>query len=318
LVRKSSVLITGSQGLIGSRLRERLAEDGFDIVELDLKKGGNVLDRTEVLRSAKRVEGVVHLAAVSRVVDAYRQPLKAIRTNVLGTANVLEGMRRSGKSQWLVFGSSREIYGEVTKVPVAESFSLRPVNVYGATKLSGESIVSAYCANYGLRAIMLRFSNVYGGIPDHPTRVIPAFVRRALLKQDVIVNGGNQTFDFVHVDDAVEGIVSAIAHVSEYQNGSYRAYHLVSGKGTSIMTLAKKILKITNSKSRIKIGRSRTYDVVRFVGNPLKARLELGWEPRISLDKGLTRYVRLVSHGSNAAPHTSVSPAMKMTRRSSV
>lgn len=150
---------------------------------------------------------MVHLAAVSGLENCRRNPDGAVLTNVLGTRNVLEAARKFD-IQRVVFTSSAAVYGMPVTTPVGEDHPLRPMNLYGVTKLAGESLMRAYYDVYGLETVVLRLRNVYGvGVFTRWRTVVPRFVRQAMEGKPLTVYGdGWQTRDFVHVLDVVEAI----------------------------------------------------------------------------------------------------------------
>lgn len=293
ILKKQSVLITGSEGLIGKELSRKLEEREINVVGYDIKKGKNILDQKSLEKIMSDIDGVVHLAAVSRVIAGYKDPYTAILTNIIGTANLLESIRRKNPACWMIFGSSREVYGE-THSAVKESDPRKPINVYGASKSAGEHITLCYGNNYNLRTFVVRFSNVYGGLNDHVDRVIPRFFIQALENSDLTVYGGKQTFDFVHLSDAVDGLIKLIQKIINSEKLETSTFHFVTGKGVNLVELTNKIIKVTNSKSCIKYLPRREYDVDTFIGDPSVTMKTLGWKPKISIDNGLASYLKLI------------------------
>ena len=131
-----------------------------------------------------------------------------------------------------------------------------------------------FCRNYGI-TFVVRFSNVYGGLNDHKDRVIPKFMIQAMNNRNITVDGGKQVFDFVHVDEATDGVVKLVHQIISKKIKT-KTFLLVTGKGTNIMELAKKIIKITKSNSKIEIKKSRDYDVNYFIGDPSGSKKNLG------------------------------------------
>lgn len=292
-MKNQSILVTGSEGLIGKELSRKLREKKIRVVGYDIKNGQNILDQQSLEQIICDVTGVVHLAAISRVVTGYNDPYAAVMTNIIGTANLLDLIRRKNPSCWMIFGSSREVYGESQSV-VKESDPHNPVNIYGVSKSAGEGLSLCYGNNYKLRTFVVRFSNVYGGLNDHPDRVIPRFFKQALANSGITVHGGNQIFDFVHLSDAVDGLICLIQKIISNERLELRTFHFLTGKSLNIVDLANKIIKITNSKSVIKFAAAREYDVDTFVGDASLTMNTIGWEPKIPIDVGLKNYLKLI------------------------
>jgi len=292
-LKDQSVLVTGSEGLIGKELSGKLREKQIKVVGYDIKNGQNILDQKSLEKIICDVNGVIHLAAISRVVAGYNDPYAAVMTNVIGTSNILDLIRRKNPRCWMIFGSSREVYGESQAIK-KESDPQKPVNVYGASKSAGEYLSLCYGDNYNLRTFVVRFSNVYGGLNDHPDRVIPRFFNQALANSDITVYGGNQIFDFVHLSDVVEGLSKLIQKIINNEKLESRIFHFLTGKSSNLVDLAKKIIEITNSKSVINFLARRDFDVDTFVGDPSLTMKVLEWQPRISIDEGLQNYLKLM------------------------
>ena len=292
-MKNHTILVTGSEGLIGKELSIKLKEKKINVVGYDIKNGQDILDRVSLEKIICSIDGVIHLAATSRVVAGYNDPYKTVLTNIIGTTNMLDSIRRKNPQCWMIFGSSREVYGDSQKV-AKESDPQKPINVYGATKSAGEYLSLCYGNNYNLRTYIVRFSNVYGGLNDHPDRVVPRFFRQALTNEDITVYGGDQIFDFVHLSDAVEGLLALIQKIINNEKIQYRTLHFITGKSISLIDLSKKIIKLTNSKSCIKYLPKRQYDVDTFIGDPSVTVNILGWSPKISIDDGLIYYLKSI------------------------
>lgn len=287
------ILITGSSGLVGTALRAALRARGTQIAGLDIRAtgpdAGDIRDAARVRSALDRCDGIVHLAAISRVHWSEDAPDLCWSTNVGGLRTVLDATHHSERAAWVVFASSREVYGQPACLPVLEDSPLRPVNVYGRSKLAGEELVET-ARRAGLRASTLRLSNVYGTVHDHADRVVPAFARGAVLGRALRVDGADRSFDFVHLDDTVRGILSLIEHLAG--GGEPPApIHLCTGQAVPLASLATMAAEVAGSGSRLRIAPARTFDVERFCGSPERARALLGWTPRVTLREGLTRLI---------------------------
>lgn len=287
------VLVTGSSGLVGRALRDGLTSQGFEIHSLDLRaqgaNHGDVRDLARVRRALLGCDGVVHLAAVSRVIWAQRDPQLCMSTNVPGLHNVLRCIAESQRRPWLIFASSREVYGQPDRLPVDEDCPLKPINIYGQSKVEGEKLIDAARAD-GLRAAIVRLSNVFGCPRDYPDRVVPAFARAAVEGCPLRVDGASNTFDFTHIDDVSRGLVDLVKLLST-KEAAPPPIHFVTGSPTTLGELATLATTLAGSKSAVHAAPPRSFDVARFHGDPARARALLGWTPQVPLERGLTQLI---------------------------
>ncbi len=291
----SSILITGSEGLVGTALSRHLLALGHHVSRLDLRGDGPTHGDTrlpaDVARALRGVDGVVHLAAVSRVVWGERDPVGCWQTNVDGTRNVIEACLDNGSSPWVLFASSREVYGQAAHLPVTEDAELIPVNIYGRSKVAGEELVMGARAR-GLRTAIVRLANVYGSPRDHADRVVPAFARAAASGSDLRVDGPDHTFDFTHIDDAVEGLARLAARLDSGV-ADLPTVHLLPGCPTTLGELAKLAIELAGTDAAICTAPPRPYDVSQFYGDPTLAETVLGgWRAEVTLRDGLGQLVR--------------------------
>lgn len=285
-----TILITGARGLVGTALTVALQSQGARVRALDLAADGDdhgdVRDPTALARAVDGCDGVVHLAAVSRVVWGEREPERCHATNVEGTHHVLAAALATRSRPWVLFASSREVYGHADTLPVDEDAPMRPMNVYGRSKVAAEALTLDARAR-GLTTAVARLSNVYGRARDHVDRVVPAFVRAAARGEPLRVEGPDHLFDFTFVDDVARGLVAMVHRLAARE--TLPPIHFVSGEGTTLGALADLAVTLAGSPSAITVAPSRSYDVARFRGDPSRARAVLGWAPRVSLREGVAR-----------------------------
>jgi nucleoside-diphosphate-sugar epimerase len=284
----SRILVTGFRGLIGSALVRRLHAAGWEVRGFDIAQGLDVVDAEAVAEALDGCEGVVHLAAVSRVVWGERDPARCHLVNVTGTRNVLSAASRARRPVWVLAASSREVYGQAVSFPVGEAAELRPLNCYARSKVAAEKLVAA-SADSGLRASVIRFSSVYGAVTDHADRVVPAFARLAALGGTLRVDGSETTLDFTHVDDVAAALQTA-AEMLAGGSGTLPALHLVSGRGTSLPELAEMAIGAAG-RGRARVSPGRPYDVRSFIGDPARAGRVLGWRASTALEDGIADLV---------------------------
>jgi nucleoside-diphosphate-sugar epimerase/glycosyltransferase involved in cell wall biosynthesis/MoaA/NifB/PqqE/SkfB family radical SAM enzyme len=288
----SRVLVTGAAGAIGSSLVPALEAAGFDVVLLDraIDADHELVGGRAVPELLRGCDGVIHLAACARVGAAERGPDRAHDDNVEATAVLLAAVAKVHPRPWLVFASSREVYGNGEGRPSAEVDDLRPRNVYGRTKAQAEALVKRAAEN-GTRATILRLGNVYGAAGDHADRVVPAFVSAAVNREALVVRGTNRTLDLIHVRDVNTAFVAAaLAHGAGAPSGTL---NICSGVEVQLGWLAGRIATLAASPSRTREEAPAPHEVSRFVGDNGRARDVLGWVPMVSLESGLVELVRL-------------------------
>ncbi len=292
------ILITGGLGLIGSGLERDLRSLGTPARIFDLRGApgseafGDVRD-IETLRSRMPgCAGVVHLAGTSRVIWGERDPAACVTSNVGGTENVLKvaAEQPAGKRPWVIFASSREVYGRAPFLPVAEDCPLSPVNVYGRSKAAAEDLTRA-AGEAGLTTAIIRFSNVFGSIVDHNDRVVPAFARAGATGSIMLVEGGGNTFDFTWRDDVCRGLVALCQLVADKSRRSPPPIHLVTGRGTTLGELAQMALEAGGGLACVEVAAARNFDVEHFRGDPRRAQQLLGWRAETSIELGVARLV---------------------------
>jgi UDP-glucose 4-epimerase len=276
---------------------------------------GDIRDREVVERAADEMDAVVHLAAHTGVVDSLENPKENWDINVNGTVNLLEACRRKGVGRF-IFASSNAAVGQ-QKPPIDELKVPQPISPYGASKLAGEALCSAYYYSFDLNTICLRFANCYGPYSEHKTGVITRFVDWAKQGKPLTIYGdGNQTRDFVHVDDVCKAIhLSLVTSDSRFQIGESHLFQIGSGTETSINQLAELMEEIV-AESRLKTADSRisTQDIqLSTIKKPrrkgeieknysdiAKAKKILGFEPKVKLREGLKElYSTLLGNGDS-------------------
>ncbi len=307
-----SILVTGGAGFIGSHLCETLLERGHSVAAIDNfdphypraakqrnLRGlqfsnrfhfveGDIQDRRLVRRLLRNhgVEAVVHLAARPGVQASLRNPGAAYRINAAGTFALLETLRDS-RVQTTIFASSSTVYGRQeeggARGPFHEDGPTAPVSPYGASKVAGESYLRVFSALDGFRHVTLRLFTVYGP-RMRPDLSIPVLVSRALRSRPIPIYG-HPVRDFTHVQDVVRAFILAL----ERGRG---VYNVGGGQPLPIRDLARAVIELTGSRSRIMVRPPRPGDVPHTWADVSRARRELGWSPRVPLEEGLADYVR--------------------------
>lgn len=306
------VLITGGCGFIGANLVRRLEADSglslrvFDNESLGRRERlgafagefmhGDLRDPEALDAAMAGVDAVVHLAADTRVMDSIENPAYNFSVNVQGGLNVLEAMRAHGVSRIINASTGGAIIGEATP-PVHEDMVARPLAPYGAGKLAMEGYCSAYAGSFGMSALSLRFSNVYGPGSERKGSVVAAFFRRLLADKPLVIYGdGNQQRDFVYIDDLCDGIVRALG--SQLSG----VIQLGSGRPVSIAHLAEAIGRaVAPRPAPVVYERARAGEIDATWCDISKARAVLSFSPETSLQTGLERTWRWFNEQGQAA-----------------
>lgn len=293
------ILVTGSSGMIGTRLCEKLLERGDYVCGVDKIENkwsvnvNKITWRDNLLKFYSKqphwnsADIVIHLAANARVYDLVVHPELAME-NIQMLFNTLELCRKSNIKKF-IFASSREVYGNSDKDVYKETDQQvdNCESPYTASKIAGEALVRSYCQCYGIDFIIYRFSNVYG-MYDESDRVIPLFIRKCKEGKVLEVFGQEKSLDFTYIDDTVKGIMLGIDSFDSVKNN---VYNISSGIATSIIDVAKMIRDMTNAKIEIEVSKSRTGEITKYIGDYSKAELILGYTPTVDIKKGLEKTI---------------------------
>jgi len=295
-------LITGAAGFLGSALANRLAAMGEVVIGVDdLSAGdqkalspavqfvrGDVNDRPTLWSLLQGVDCVYHLAAKVSVQESVLYPREYNYVNVGGTVTLMEAMRDVGVRR-VVFISSGTVYGNQPVQPVTENVSANPRVPYAVSKLAAEYYVKSIGSLWGTETVCLRVFNAYGPgqrIPPVHTPVIPGFLHQAWENGTIVIHGdGNQTRDYVFVDDVVAAMVSA-ATAPEVNN---LTINVGSGTETSIRELARLAIEVTGGHPEVVYNPRNEGGLSRLCADIHLAQERLGYEPRVSLVDGLAR-----------------------------
>ena len=307
------ILVTGGCGFIGATLVPLLEAAGHQVRVFDSEVlgkrchlgnfagefiRGDIRDRPALDAALEGVDAVVHLAADTRVIESIADPALNFDVNVAGSFNLLEAMRQRSIRRLVNASTGGAIIGEV-EPPVHEDMVPRPVSPYGATKLAVEGLCAAYAGSYGFEALSLRFANVYGPRSFHKGSVVAAFCKQILRGQPLVVYGdGEQTRDFVYVEDLCAGIMLALA------SGQSGVIQLGSGVPLSVNRLIEAMrVAVAPAAMVVEYRPARGGEISRTWCDVSKARARLGFNPDTSLEEGLLATWRwFVEQGSAEQP----------------
>ncbi len=295
-------LITGAAGFLGSVLANQLAREGHQVRGLDdLSTGepqvlyddvhftrGDVNDRPKLWTLLQEVDCVYHLAARVSVSESILYPLEYNAVNVGGTVSLMEAMRDVGVGR-VVFISSGAVYGDNQDQPVKESAPPSPHSPYAVSKLAAEYYVNTIGQLWGIDTVNLRVFNAYGPgqhiPPSHPP-VIPNFLRQGLRGGSLVVHGdGNQTRDYIYVDDVVRAMIAAATAPDINQ----QVINIGSGIETSVRTLAEMTQKLTGDNAELLFTPRSDSGVSRLCADISLAKKKLKFSAKIKLQEGLEK-----------------------------
>jgi UDP-glucose 4-epimerase len=293
-------LITGAAGFLGSHLANQLAREGHMVRGLDdLSTGdpqvldpdvhftrGDVNDRPKLWTLLQEVDCVYHLAARISVPESILYPREYNLANVGGTVSLMEALRDVGIRR-VVLASSGAIYGDQDLQPLSEGQTPHPASPYAVSKLAAEYYVSTIGKLWGIETVSLRIFNAYGPgqhIPASHPPVVSYFLRQAVRSGTLVVHGdGNQTRDYVYVDDVVSAMVAA----ATAPNVNGLVINVGSGVETSLRGLTKMMLEVTGSQANIVFNSQTSAGVSRLCADLALAGQKLNYKPAIRLEEGL-------------------------------
>jgi len=302
----SNYLITGGAGFIGSHLCDRLIANGFKIICIDNLITGNINNVKHLLKNKKfefikhniskpikikgRIDYILHFASPASPVDYLNYPIQTLKVGSLGTHNTL-GLAKEKKAKFIL-ASTSEVYGDPLVHPQKENYwgNVNPIGIrgcYDESKRFAEAIVMAYKRVHKIDTRIVRIFNTYGPrMRGKDGRVIPNFISQALEGKALTVYGdGTQTRSFCYVDDLIDGIYKLInASINEPVN-------LGNPGEFTILELAKIVIRLTNSKSKIVFKVLPQDDPKQRRPDISKAKNKLHWQPKIKLEKGLNRTI---------------------------
>ena len=296
-------MVTGGAGFIGATLVRRLLERGDSVTILDsgVAAGlghvdalgeharlisGDIRDTARIEQAVNGCDAAIHLAAQVNVPRSMDDPLGDLAVNVDGTVRLLEAARQHGIGRFIFASSNAAVGGHLP--PMHEGLAPWPVSPYGAAKAAGEAYVHAYHSAYGREGVSLRFANAYGPWSAHKSSVVASFIRAWLGGGPLVLRGtGEQTRDFVHVDDVCRMIIACLDAPAEQVAGE--VFQVGSGQETSLLELADLIFDVGGHGVPIEHEAPSAGDVARNYSDILKARRVLGWQPEVTLRDGIAQ-----------------------------
>lgn len=309
----STILITGGAGFIGSSLADKLLSLGHRVIALDnfndyynptikhqniepalqnknykLYEGNieNINDLEKVFAENK-IDAIVHLAARAGVRPSIEAPLAYAMTNIIGTINILEMMKKYGVKR-MSMASSSSVYGNCKAAKFSEDLNIRePISPYAATKSADEQICYTYHHLYGLEIYMLRFFTVYGP-RQRPDLAINKFTNLIMSDKPIDMYGdGSSMRDYTYIDDIVTGIIASL----NYHQTGYEIFNLGGGSPVTLKEMISTIEEVLGKKAKINQLPMQPGDVDKTVSDISKAQSLLGYHPNTSFKDGIRKFI---------------------------
>ena len=299
-------VITGGAGFIGSHLVEELSRDGFEIHVVDNLRTGflknlenlkyaqfhkvSITERDKIFEIVEDVDYIFNFAALVSVPESVMNPRETVEINVKGLLNILDAAKENNVKK-VIHISSAAVYGDDPELPKVTSMRPNPKSPYAITKLDGEYYCNFYKNEFGLNTTSLRFFNVFGPRQDPKSQyaaAIPIFIEKAIKNEEITIFGdGEQTRDFIFVKDVVNACIKA-----SKKTDVSGVFNVALGRSISINEIAKKIIEITESKSKIVYKPERAGDIKHSLASVDQTKDLLDFNPSYDLNKGLEETIK--------------------------
>lgn len=279
------VLVTGHEGFVGRNLIQELNTDNVDIITLTDSDGKKIDVRDwQKIQKIEKPDIIYHLAALTYIPSAYKNPRKTYEVNVLGTLNLLELARISNVQKFIY--TSSYVYGVPKYLPIDELHPLNPNNPYSRSKIQAEMLIKSYYHDFGIKSIILRPFNIYGE-GQRDDFLIPTIVNQ-LRKRKIKLKDPNPRRDFVHVFDVINALIKA--GTCEYD---FETFNVGYGKSFSVKEIVNMIIGIYGESVEVNFGEGRRRNEINdTIANIAKIQNKLQWEPTIGLQTGLYNLIK--------------------------
>ena len=282
--KNKKILVTGSSGFVGKKLVRKLTASKYEVITADIKEGIDLTDFDEV-KKINDFDTVIHLAAHTFVPDSFKKPWEYYNNNIRSTLNLLEICRI--QKAGMIYLSSY-VYGKPEYLPIDEKHPVKGYNPYSQTKIICEQICEGYHRDHNVPSVILRPSNIYGD-GQNENFLIPKILSQ-LKKGEMELKYSKPKRDYIFVDDFVD----ALCLVVKKEIKGFEIYNIGFGKSYSVKGIVEIIKKIIKKNIIVQFEKaSGRNDIMDTVYNIDKIKLFLEWEPRIDIEQGLEKLIRI-------------------------
>ncbi|MCD6500931.1 GDP-mannose 4,6-dehydratase [bacterium] len=314
----AKILVTGGCGFIGSHLVDKLIGKGHQVVVVDNLSTGkkeNLNPKAKFYRidiqdpkisqifKKEKPETIFHFAAQIDVRKSVENPIGSARVDILGSLNLLENSKKQGVKKIIFASSGGAIYGETDIIPTPENHPEKPQSPYGVEKLAIEKYLNFYKKIHGLDYVTLRFANIYGPRQNSKGEggVVAIFTDKLLHNQTPTIYGsGNQTRDFLFVEDTVDAALKSLAYGGLSSVNSLPIYNVGTGIETSVNELYKLLTEETGKDIKPKYAPAKKGEQLRSCLDSSKIKKSLNWQPKYSLVEGLRETISWFRKNQNS------------------
>ncbi len=314
-----NILITGGFGILGASLSNILSAKRYKIFILDRSKkrrkilsnhfstkikkvNGDFKNLKQLINIIKKykIDSIIHLGAITQVIDAYKSPYDTYQTNIIGTVNILEAVRIVNKNINVIFSSSDKAYGKMLQKSYSESHPLHGDYPYDVSKSAADLISQSYSKTYSLQIGIIRSGNIYGPADINMDRLIPGTIVKALKGEPVILRtSGKLRRDYLYVDDVSKAYYKLIIFMSKNKKKKLFIFNLGSKFNFNSLEVVKRIYKIMKVNLKPVIMNNSSIEITAQKLNYRKAQKNLKWKPNTNFTNGIVKTVEWYKNNTN-------------------
>jgi nucleoside-diphosphate-sugar epimerase len=275
----NTILVTGSNGFVGSYLSKALKSHHYKLIEIDYNSNTHDLCDWNLVKNIPQADTIVHLAGKSYIPDSFENPLSFYNNNIISTLNILEKAKIEGSK---VIFFSTYVYGVPKYLPIDEKHETDPQSPYTQSKLVCEELCKAYHRDFGVSVTVFRPFNIYG--PGQKANFFIPTIISQIREKFIYLNDSRPKRDFIYIDDVIDALLLSIKD----RNNTFEIYNLGTEISSSVKEIVELIIKVSKSKANVIFSeQTRKGEVLETLCDISKIRNNLNWHPTITIEQGL-------------------------------